>query len=59
NYTNNIEKWALWAHQHSFLLLQITTTNPLELYHSKLNKTTSKQHEFINLIFLHPIIIIS
>lgn len=33
-YSKNIEEWAVWARQHSPLLLQVTTTNPLESYHS-------------------------
>ncbi|CAG8649939.1 1040_t:CDS:1, partial [Dentiscutata heterogama] len=42
-----MEKYALWARQHSPLLLQVTTTNPLESYYSEFKKTTSKQHKFI------------
>ncbi|CAG8509342.1 15205_t:CDS:2 [Cetraspora pellucida] len=48
NYIKNMKKWALWACQHSSILLQVTTTNPLESYHSELKRITSKQHEFIS-----------
>jgi len=44
NYANNMEKWALWARQHSPLLLQVTTTNTVESYHSELKTTTSPSH---------------
>ena len=40
NYTKNIHQWALWARQHSPLLLQVTSTNALESYHSELKRTT-------------------
>ena len=30
NYKNNTQRWALWAWQHSPLLLQVTSTNALE-----------------------------
>ncbi|CAG8785124.1 958_t:CDS:1, partial [Gigaspora rosea] len=30
NYFKNTDQWALWSWQHSPLLLQVTTTNPLE-----------------------------
>ena len=40
NYANNTEKWALYARQHSPLLLQVTTTNAVESYHSELKSTT-------------------
>ncbi|RHZ75009.1 hypothetical protein Glove_218g18 [Diversispora epigaea] len=46
-YLKNIHQWALWAHQHSSLLLQVTSTNALESYHSKLKKMTSSQHGLI------------
>ncbi|CAB5210279.1 unnamed protein product [Rhizophagus irregularis] len=35
---HKITKWALWTQQHSPLLLQVTTTNPLESYHSACHK---------------------
>ena len=41
NYQTNTQRWALWARQHSPLLLQVTTTNPLESYHSELKQRTS------------------
>ncbi|KAF8950179.1 hypothetical protein BGZ46_004691 [Entomortierella lignicola] len=44
NYSKNTEKWALWARQHSSLLLQVTNTNPLESYHSELKRATSRTH---------------
>ncbi|KAJ3023344.1 hypothetical protein HDV00_001257, partial [Rhizophlyctis rosea] len=36
-------QWALYARQHSPLLLQITSTNPLESYHSRLKAKVHKQ----------------
>jgi hypothetical protein len=47
NYVNNTEKWALYARQHSPLLLQVTTTNAVESYHSELKSTTSPSHGLI------------
>uniref|UniRef100_U9TK48 MULE transposase domain-containing protein n=1 Tax=Rhizophagus irregularis (strain DAOM 181602 / DAOM 197198 / MUCL 43194) TaxID=747089 RepID=U9TK48_RHIID len=47
NYTKNTEKWGLWARQHSPLLLQVTSTNSLESFHSELKKTTSSSHGLI------------
>ncbi|CAB5217379.1 unnamed protein product [Rhizophagus irregularis] len=44
NYVKNTHQWVLWAHQHSPLLLQVTSTNSLESYHSELKRTTSPQH---------------
>ena len=49
NYTKNTEKWALWACQHSPLLLQVTSTNPLESFHSKLKKIMSSLHGLIGM----------
>ncbi|KAG0038372.1 hypothetical protein BGZ83_003099, partial [Gryganskiella cystojenkinii] len=46
-YLPKTEKWALWSRQHSPLLLQVTTTNPLESYHSELKRVTSKHYGFI------------
>ncbi|GES76067.1 hypothetical protein GLOIN_2v1776807 [Rhizophagus clarus] len=43
----NTHQWALWARQHSPLLLQVTTTNPLESYHSELKKSTSLKYGLI------------
>lgn len=43
-YSRNTKEWALWARQHSPLLVQVTTTNPLESYHSELKRRTSKTH---------------
>jgi hypothetical protein len=51
NYTKNTEKWALWARQHSPLLLQVTTTNTLESYHSELKSTTSSSHGLIGKLY--------
>ncbi|KAF9150136.1 hypothetical protein BGX20_005790, partial [Mortierella sp. AD010] len=39
-HSNNTEKWAFWARQHSPLLLQVTSTNALESYHSELKRLT-------------------
>jgi hypothetical protein len=47
NYKNNTQQWALWARQHSPLLLQVTSTNPLESYHSELKRSTSSSHGLI------------
>ena len=47
NYTHNNHQWALWARQHSPLLLQVTSTNALESYHSELKRTTSHVHGLI------------
>jgi hypothetical protein len=47
NYMKNTEKWSLWARQHSPLLLQVTSTNPIESFHSELKKTTSSLHGLI------------
>jgi MULE transposase domain len=49
NYAKNTEKWALWARQHSPLLLQVTSTNPLESFHSELKKITSSLHGLIGM----------
>ncbi|KAG9062263.1 hypothetical protein KI688_006595 [Linnemannia hyalina] len=43
-YSKNTKQWALWARQHSPLLLQVTTTNPLESYLSELKRASSKTH---------------
>src|SRR5436305_6915208 len=56
NYKNNTKQWALWARQHSPLLLQVTSTNPLESYHSELKRSTSSSHGLIGmsaLFFIH------
>ncbi|PKY48699.1 hypothetical protein RhiirA4_464361 [Rhizophagus irregularis] len=50
NYTKNTEKWGLWARQHSPLLLQVTSTNSLESFHSELKKTTSSLHGLIGAV---------
>ncbi|RHZ84001.1 hypothetical protein Glove_86g96 [Diversispora epigaea] len=57
NYIKNTNQWALWAHciegshgqqrQHSPLLLQITSTNAIESYHSELKRTTVSHHGLI------------
>lgn len=41
SYSKNTKLWALWSRQHSPLLLQVTTTNPLESYHSELKAMIS------------------
>ncbi|PKK59594.1 hypothetical protein RhiirC2_794627 [Rhizophagus irregularis] len=48
NYTKNTKKWGLWARQHSPLLLQVTSTNSLESFHSELKKITSSSHGLIS-----------
>jgi len=47
NYMKNTQQWALWTRQHSPLLLQVTSTNPLESYHSELKRLTSSSHGLI------------
>lgn len=47
NYAKNTEKWALHARQHSALLLQVSSTNALESYHSELKRLTSRRHGII------------
>ncbi|POG68934.1 hypothetical protein GLOIN_2v1777773 [Rhizophagus irregularis DAOM 181602=DAOM 197198] len=47
NYAKNMHQWALWARQHSPLLLQVTSTNVLESYHSELKRITSPKHGLI------------
>ena len=47
NYKKNTHQWALWARQHSPLLLQVTSTNALESYHSELKRTSSHLHRLI------------
>jgi len=49
NYAKNTEQWALWARQHSPLLLQVTSTNPLESYHNELKRSTSPSHGLIGM----------
>jgi len=34
----NTEKWAMWSRQHSPLLLQVTSTSPVESYHAVLKR---------------------
>ncbi|CAG8583474.1 13905_t:CDS:2 [Cetraspora pellucida] len=52
NYLKNSRQWSLWAQQHSPLLLQITSTNPLESYYSELKAKISVQYGFISEYFL-------
>lgn len=47
NYQKNTQQWGLWARQHSPLLLQVTSTNPLESYHSELKRATSSFYGLI------------
>ena len=47
NYTKNTQQWALWARQHLSMLLQVSSTNPLESYHSELKRLTSSLHGLI------------
>jgi hypothetical protein len=53
NFTKNIHQWGLWARQHSPLLLQVTSTNALESYHSELKKKTSSKYGLIGKKFLY------
>jgi hypothetical protein len=52
NYQKNTQQWALWARQCSPLLLQTTSTNPLESYHSELKKRTSPTHGLIGTVYM-------
>ena len=54
NYMKNTERWALWARQHSPLLLQVTSTNPLESYHSEIKRLTSSKHGLIGTSLIFP-----
>ncbi|PKY39722.1 hypothetical protein RhiirA4_440230 [Rhizophagus irregularis] len=51
NYTKNTQQWALWARQHSPLLLQVTSTNSLESFHSELKRLTSSSHGLIGTVY--------
>jgi len=53
NYLKNTQQWALWARQHSPLLLQTTSTNPLESYHSELKNQTSPTHGLIGMAYIY------
>ena len=58
NYMRNTQQWALWARQHSPLLLQVTTTNPIESYHSELKRSSSPKYGLIgtsSFIFFSPL----
>ncbi|GES79961.1 hypothetical protein GLOIN_2v1481403 [Rhizophagus clarus] len=50
NYAKNTEKWGLWARQHSPLLLQVTSTNSIESFHSKLEKVISSLYGLIGAV---------
>jgi hypothetical protein len=51
NWTKNSDKWARHARMHSPLLLQVTSTNALESYHSELKTRTAKIHGLIGICF--------
>jgi len=38
NWLKNTAKWAMWSRQHSPLLLQTTSTSPVESYHAVLKR---------------------
>ncbi|CAB4432297.1 unnamed protein product [Rhizophagus irregularis] len=50
NFMKNTQQWGLWARQHLPLLLQVTSTNPLESYHSELKRLTSSSHGLIGAV---------
>src|SRR2546423_429369 len=50
NYKNNTHQWALW--RHFSLLLQVTSTNALESYHSQLKRTSYLHGLFGKAFFL-------
>jgi hypothetical protein len=52
-YQKNTQQWALWVRQCSPLLLQTTSTNPLESYHSELKKRTSPTHGLIGTVYIN------
>ena len=43
----NSAKWAIWSRQHSPLLLQITSTSPVESYHAVLKKNGDSSFSLI------------
>jgi len=47
------KKWALWVCQCSPLLLQPTSTNPLESYHSELKKRMFPTHGLIGTVYIN------
>jgi hypothetical protein len=51
NWTKNTEKWAMYARTQSPLLLQVSSTNALESYHSELKTRTSKHYGLIGIYF--------
>ncbi len=65
NYAKKTHQWALWACQHLPLLLQITSTNALESYHSELKRTTASYYGLIGIFiyfyisYIHLIIILT
>ncbi|GET04708.1 hypothetical protein GLOIN_2v1775727 [Rhizophagus clarus] len=50
NYAKNTEKWGLWACQHSPLLLQVTSMNSIESFHSELKKVTFSLYDLIGAV---------
>jgi len=49
NWLKNTEKWGMYARAHSPLLLQVSSTNALESYHSELKMRTSKNYGLIGM----------
>lgn len=49
NWSKNTEKWGMYARAHCPLLLQVSSTNALESYHSELKMRTSKNHGLIGM----------
>lgn len=43
----NTEKWAMWSRQHSPLLLQITSTSPIESFHAVLKRKGNASYGLI------------
>ena len=52
NWTKNTEKWAMYARAHSPLLLQVSSTNALESYHSELKTRVSKHYGLIGMFLI-------
>ena len=46
-YIPRMHSWGLWNCQHSPILLQATTTNPLKSFHSELKRDSKKSDGFI------------
>lgn len=50
SWMKNTEKWAMYARAHCPLLLQVSSTNALESYHSELKTRVSKNYGLIGML---------